>query len=92
MTLIERREDGKRTVEEVTAEVKAVYISLQQMLDHWHKGRHGQFMEACWNIYDLRKELAEITGSRDEAFELVRDVYYQVFSTVKEESCSPDVQ
>ncbi len=84
MTIPERREDGKRTVEEVTAGVKAVYTSLRQMLDHWHKGRHEQFVEACWNISDLRKELAEITGSRDEAFEMVRDVYYRVFSAGKE--------
>jgi hypothetical protein len=73
-----------RTVEEVTADVRAVYISLRQMFDYWHEGRHEQFMAACWNLYDLRKELAEITGSRDEAFELVRDVYHQVFSVRKE--------
>lgn len=85
MSVPDSEEGGKRTVEEVTAEVRAVYVSLRQMLDHWHKGRHEQFIAACWRIYDLRKELAEITGSRDEAFEMVRDVYYQVFSTEKEE-------
>jgi hypothetical protein len=74
-----------RTVEEVTADVKAVYRSLRQMFDHWHKGRHEQFMTAWWRIYDLRRELAEITGSKDEAFEMVRNVYYRVFFTGKEE-------
>jgi hypothetical protein len=84
MSIPEGREGGMRTVEEVTADVKAVYISLRQMFDHWRKGMHGQFMEACWRIDDLRKELVEITGSRDEAFKLVRNVYHQVFSAGKE--------
>ncbi len=84
MSIPEGREGGIRTVEEVIADVKAVYISLRQMFDHWRKGMHGQFMEACWRIYDLRRVLVEITGSRDEAFELVREVYYQVFSVRKE--------
>ena len=40
---------------------------------------HQQFMAVMWRVYDLRQELVELIGSREEAQRIARDVYLSVF-------------
>lgn len=68
-----------RTVEEVRTDLQQVYNRVHALFDHWQAGRHQQFMAAMWKVYDLRQELIELTGSREEAQSIVRDVYLSVF-------------
>jgi hypothetical protein len=78
-------ETRMRTVEEVKASLPVIYQDIAAMFAHWHRGMHQRFMDACWDIYDLRQELAEITGSREEAHNIVKNAYSTVFYPEQEQ-------
>lgn len=70
-----------RTVEEITSDLREIYTTVHAMLDHWQKEMHQQFIAEMWNIYDLRQELTAITGSREESFRIIKDIYQSVFQS-----------
>lgn len=77
-----------RTVEEVTSDLREIYTRVHIMLDHWQKGMHQQFIAEMWNIYDLRQELTEITGSREESFRIIKNIYQSVFRSPQDSDMS----
>jgi hypothetical protein len=68
-----------RTIEEVKAELREVYTTVHMMLEHWQKEFHQQFMAEMWNIHDLRQELTDMTGSRENASHIVKEIYESIF-------------
>ena len=71
-----------RNMDDVTGDVVTTYESIQEMFQHWHKGRHTEFMAAMWQIHDLREEVALLTGNREQAHVIVSGIYRSVFSPV----------
>lgn len=78
-----------RTIEEIKADLRQAYEHVHVMFECWQTGMHEQFMVAMWSVYDLRQELVGLTGSREEAQRIVRDVYLSVFRNNSNQDKTP---